>query len=211
MNEPDDLAQRAEQIAAEAPSGWTHTGPWVCAQRWEQLLFLHWPVPTAVAQALVPAEIEIDTHAGQAYVSVLALRMAKVHLRDMFPIPGLADFPELNVRTYVVHDGKPGVWFVSLDAPSHLNVWIGRHMFHLNYDVAHMRMTDTAGRIDFTCARERSRAGSPRRTNRAGRRRRRRPGRWRSSWPSATACTRPTTRASCGGPTSSTARGCCNR
>ena len=157
MNERDDLAQRADQIAAEAPSGWTHTGPWVCAQRWEQLLFLHWPVPTAVARALVPAEIEIDTHNGQAYVSVLALRMDKVHLRDMFPIPGLADFPELNVRTYVVHDGKPGVWFVSLDAPSHLNVWIGRHMFHLNYDVAHMRMTDTAGRIDFTCARERSR------------------------------------------------------
>ena len=127
---------RAEQIAAEPPSGWTHTGPWVCAQRWEQLLFLHWPVPDAtVARSLVPDEIEIDTHDGQAYVSVLALRMAKVHLRDMIPIPGLADFPELNVRTYVVHDGKPGVWFVSLDAPSHLNVWIGRHMFHLNYDV----------------------------------------------------------------------------
>ena len=211
-NDPDDLAQRAEQIAADAPSGWAHTGPWVCAQRWEQLLFLHWPVPTAVARALVPAEIEIDTHGGQAYVSVLALRMAKVHLRDMVPIPGLADFPELNVRTYVVHDGKPGVWFVSLDAPSHLNVWIGRHMFHLNVR-RRAHADDRHRRAHRLHVRTRAFDGPVRRhvrtewTGGAGRC----PGRWRSSWPSATACTRPTTRASCAGRTSSTARGCCSR
>ncbi len=158
MTAGHDLAGRADQLAADAPSGWSHTGPWVCAQRWEQLLFLHWPVPMATARSLVPAAIDIDTYEGQAYVSVLSLRMARVHLRDLFPMPDLGDFPELNVRTYVVHDGKPGVWFVSIDAPSHLNTWIGRHVFHLAYDTAHMRMTDDGGHVDFTSDRERGTA-----------------------------------------------------
>ncbi len=160
MSEHEEFVARSQQLAADSPSGWQHTGPWVCAQRWEQVLFLHWPVSVAEARSLIPpeADVEIDTYDGQAYVSVLSLRMARVHLRDLLPIPDLGDFPELNVRTYVVRDGKPGVWFVSLDVPSHLNAWIGRHVFHLAYDVAGMHMTDTGGHIDFVSDRERGTA-----------------------------------------------------
>ena len=158
MSDRHEFEARAERLGADSPSGWPHTGPWVCAQRWEQLLFLHWAVPVATARALVPDAVEIDTYGGHAFISVLSLRMARVHLRDVVPIPDLSDFPELNVRTYVVHDGKPGVWFVSLDAPSHINAWIGRHVFHLAYDPAHMRMTDIGGRIDFQSDRERGTA-----------------------------------------------------
>ena len=45
--------------------------------------------------------------------------------------PGLPALPllsrshELNVRTYVEHGGKPGVWFFSLDANSQLNFVTG--------------------------------------------------------------------------------------
>jgi uncharacterized protein len=150
MTTRHEFEVRSEELAAASPSGWKHTGPWICAQRWEQVLSLHWPVSHETALRLVPAALELDTYNDQAYVSLLSLRMARVHLRDVIPIPDLSNFPELNVRTYVVHNGKPGVWFVSLDAPSHLNVWIGRHVFHLAYDSARMAMTDVDGLVTFS-------------------------------------------------------------
>ena len=42
------------------------------------------------------------------------------------PYPGTSSFPELNVRTYVKRDGKPGVWFFSLDAANALAVAVAR-------------------------------------------------------------------------------------
>ncbi len=35
--------------------------PWVLAQTWEDLLFLHWPVPADVLRAKLPPELELDT------------------------------------------------------------------------------------------------------------------------------------------------------
>ncbi len=49
------------------------------------------------------------------------------------PIPGISNFKELNVRVYVEYQGKPGVYFLSLDANSRLAVWIGKNFFHLPY------------------------------------------------------------------------------
>ena len=51
--------------------------------------------------------------------------MANVGPRGINWVPGVSAFPELNVRTYVVHEGKPGVWFFSLDAASMLAVRSG--------------------------------------------------------------------------------------
>ena len=48
-------------------------------------------------------------------------------------MPWASEFPELNVRTYVSVDGKPGVYFFSLDAASALAVASARTFFKLNY------------------------------------------------------------------------------
>lgn len=47
--------------------------------------------------------------------------------------PRISAFPELNVRLYVEHQGKAGVWFLSLDATNRLAVWAARRYFHLPY------------------------------------------------------------------------------
>jgi uncharacterized protein YqjF (DUF2071 family) len=54
-------------------------------------------------------------------------------------IPGVSNFLELNVRTYV-HDaaGTPGVWFYSLDCNQSLAVWGARTFYHLPYRHAAM-------------------------------------------------------------------------
>src|SRR5271154_2737716 len=93
-------------------------GPWVMAQSWHDLLFAHWPVEAAVLRPLLPPALQIDTFGQQAWLAVVPFRMTGVRLRGTPALPWLSAFPELNVRTYVTTDGKPGGWFFSLDAAS---------------------------------------------------------------------------------------------
>lgn len=125
------------------------TGPWVMAQSWHDLLFAHWPLAVAALRELIPPGLEVDTYDGSAWVGVVPFRMSGVRLRGTPALPWLSHFPELNVRTYVVRDGKPGVWFFSLDARNFLAVQIARSRFHLPYFRAHMRTRDADGWIYY--------------------------------------------------------------
>jgi uncharacterized protein YqjF (DUF2071 family) len=68
-------------------------------------------------------------------------------------MPWVSAFPELNVRTYVTHEQKPGVWFISLDATNPLAVWAGRRYFHLPYFRAGMSVSTQPDGIHFRSAR----------------------------------------------------------
>ncbi len=124
-------------------------GPWVMAQRWHDLLFAHWPVPAAELQHLIPAPLTIDTFNGQAWLAVVPFRMSGVRLRGTPAVPWLSAFPELNVRTYVKCEGRPGVWFFSLDAGNPLAVVIARAWFHLPYFRARMRCSNRDTWIEY--------------------------------------------------------------
>ena len=129
-------------------------------QVWHDLLFAHWPVGVEELRALIPAQLEIDTFGRQAWLGVVPFRMSGVRARGTIAMPRLSRFPELNVRTYVVRDGKPGVWFFSLDAANRLAVWAARAAFHLPYFLAEMKCDEHSGWIDYASERAR-REGSP--------------------------------------------------
>ncbi|MEM7672953.1 MAG: DUF2071 domain-containing protein [Verrucomicrobiota bacterium] len=115
-------------------------GPVVMRQRWESLLFLHWEMPTDSIQEMLPEGLYVDTYSGQAYIGVVPFLMRKVRPRFLFCVPGISNFLELNLRTYVVDDeGRKGVWFFSLDANQRLAVWIARKCFALPYYFAKMK------------------------------------------------------------------------
>ncbi len=113
-------------------------GPWVMAQSWHDLLFAHWRIDAAALRPLIPAALQIDTFDSSAWIAVVPFRMSGVRLRLTPNVPGLSAFPELNVRTYVTLDGKPGVWFFSLDAANAIAVAVARRWFHLPYFRARM-------------------------------------------------------------------------
>lgn len=121
--------------------------PFVMHQRWEQLLFLHWTFDPAVIQATLPAGLTVDTFDGLAWVAVVPFLMRGIRPRFTPPVPGISDFLELNLRTYV-HDeqGRPGVWFYSLDCNQALAVWTARTLFHLPYQHAWMTAHRTEDR-----------------------------------------------------------------
>src|SRR6267143_4420167 len=134
-------------------------GPWVMAQSWHDLLFAHWQVDVIVLRSLLPSELQIDTFEGSAWLAVVPFRMTGVRLRGTPALPWLSVFPELNVRTYVTCDGKPGVWFFSLDAGNPLAVTIARAWFHLPYFRAQMFCEEQRGWIEY--ASERTHAAAP--------------------------------------------------
>ncbi len=107
--------------------------PWVMAQSWQGLLFAHWRVPPENLRKLIPAGLELDLFAGEAWLGIVPFSMRDVHPRATRNLPKVSAFPELNVRTYVTRDGKPGVWFFSLDAGSRVAVRVARRLFHLPY------------------------------------------------------------------------------
>ena len=129
-------------------------GPWIMKQEWHDLLFAHWAVPVEVLRPLIPRALEIDTFGGQAWLGVVPFRMSGVRMHGAPAVPGFSRFPELNVRTYVLRDGRPGVWFFSLDAANAFAVWGARILFHLPYFLAAMSCAEDAGWISYQSQRK---------------------------------------------------------
>ncbi|MEM9021930.1 MAG: DUF2071 domain-containing protein [Planctomycetota bacterium] len=102
--------------------------PWAMAMRWQDLLFMHWPVPPEALREVVPGDFDLDEYDGACWVGVVPFYMTRVRPRFCPAVPGwlgepsVSRFAELNVRTYVTRDGMPGVYFFSLDAASRLAV-----------------------------------------------------------------------------------------
>ncbi len=128
--------------------------PWVLRMRWLDLLFAHWPIDVADLRAIVPAELEIDTFGGHAWLGVVPFTMADVAPRGLPAVPRFSRFPELNVRTYVRHRGRAGVWFLGLDARSWPTVRGARLVFHLPYVHARMRSVREGGFVRYRSVRD---------------------------------------------------------
>jgi len=116
---------------------------------WRDLLFVHWRVdPDALAE-LLPEGLEVDTFDGHAWLGLIPFRMDRVRFFGLPSIPTLGSFPECNVRTYVLRDGVPGVWFFSLDAASRLAVLGGRNLWKLNYIHARFMIDSHGDTTDY--------------------------------------------------------------
>ncbi len=129
------------------------TSPWTWRQSWRDLLFAHWPVKAAAVQPLVPAPLRVQEFDGTSWVGLVPFRMTGVMRRPLPDLPWISAFPELNVRLYVEDGGKPGVWFLSLDATNPLAVWAARRFFHLPYFNAQIRVEAIGDGIRYTASR----------------------------------------------------------
>lgn len=108
---------------------------------WRNLLFAHWAIDPAQLRPILPPGVELDTFDNTAWVAIVPFKMADTSFRGVPNLPGLSDFYECNVRTYVRYQGLPAVWFLSLDAATRLPVLGGRLLWSLNYIHSRFQVT----------------------------------------------------------------------
>ena len=126
--------------------------PWVMFQSWRKLLFAHWPVPADMLRELVPDGLTVEEFDGTGWLGITPFRLTGLRLRGLPALPGVSEFPEVNLRTYVRVGEKPGIFFFSLDAGSRPAVMGARTAYRLPYHHADMSMQEEDG-----CVRYRSR------------------------------------------------------
>jgi uncharacterized protein YqjF (DUF2071 family) len=123
--------------------------PWIMTQTWSRLLFLHYPVAPELIRPLVPSALPLDSYDSKAWISVTPFLLAQLRLRGLGWLPLGSRFYELNCRTYVSFEGKPGVFFFSLDASSWAAVLGARMGYGLPYFHAHMQMSIRDGEVGY--------------------------------------------------------------
>jgi hypothetical protein len=143
MNDAVDAQRLAERSRPPGPMvGW---------MRWEHLLFLHWKWNASEVQRSLPRGLTVDTFEGAAWLGVVPFFMRNVRPAFLPAVPGLSNFLELNVRTYVIDaQGRSGIWFYSLDCNQWLAVKTARALFHLKYEHAAMQASiNRVGEVDY--------------------------------------------------------------
>ena len=118
----------------------------VMRQQWLDLAYVHWRYDPEVVQALLPSGLEVDTFDGVAWVGLIPFSMRGIGLARGPAVPYLGSFAEVNVRTYVRRNGRPGVWFFSLDVDRLLPAVVARLTYRLPYCwglTSHERRGDT--------------------------------------------------------------------
>jgi hypothetical protein len=129
-------------------------GPWLQGQTWDELLFAHWRAVPDTVRALLPERLALDLHEGEAWLGITPFRITGFRLHGLPPLPFLSSFAEVNVRTYVTHEGKAGIWFFSLDADSPWAVEAARLVYRLPYHRASITVAHRGEWIDYASSRD---------------------------------------------------------
>jgi hypothetical protein len=118
-------------------------GRWLVRQRWNDLLFAHWPIA-----ALLPEGLQVDSFQGSAWLGIMPFWIDRIKVRGIPSIPGARSFPDLSLRTYVREErtGTPGMYCLSIDASNLLAVLAGSSFYRLPYHWAEMSLEQRSER-----------------------------------------------------------------
>lgn len=146
----DEVPRQRAALAETAHRPWPlPRRPWLMGQTWYDLLFAHWEVAPEALRPLVPDPLELDLRDGRAWLGITPFVVGGLRLRGVPPLPWLSRFPELNVRTYVDFDGRPGIYFFSLDAARRAGVAAARRTYRLPYFHAEMTVRRQGSTVHY--------------------------------------------------------------
>ncbi len=112
---------------------------------WRKLAMANYPVEREALLPFLPAKTELDTWAGDPYVSLVGFQFREVRVRGR-RIPYHTHFPEVNLRFYVRYkDGsewKRGVVFIREIVPLRAVAWVANTLFGERYISLPMRYVE---------------------------------------------------------------------
>ncbi|MEX2216466.1 MAG: DUF2071 domain-containing protein [Phycisphaeraceae bacterium] len=128
--------------AARAMLESTEGGPTFISD-WHRALIVHYEVEPEALGPLVP--FALDLRGGRAYVSLVMFTLRRMRPRIGGKITEWLSCPFanqrfLNVRTYVTHDGEPGIFFLGEWLSSRLSAFIGPRTFGLPCKVGRLEL-----------------------------------------------------------------------
>lgn len=109
-----------------------------------------------MVQLSLPPGLTVDTFGGTAWLGITPFSLRDVRPPHFPAIPWFSHFLGCTVRTYVFDaQGRPGVWYYSLDVNRWLVVKLARIWFHLPYHYATVKaVADASGaEVDFSVCR----------------------------------------------------------
>lgn len=106
---------------------------WLLSQSCNDLLFAHYAVSPPTLRRLVPDDLTLDLYDGVAWLTVSPVGISHLRPSGIPPLPGLSFFPQVTLRTYVTMQGKPGLFYFSVDAANLSAVWVARVFFRMQY------------------------------------------------------------------------------
>jgi uncharacterized protein YqjF (DUF2071 family) len=115
---------------------------WKFYQEWNRVIFLHWRVELEDIRPLVPAELDIDSLHGTYWVSIVAFSAENTQTRLFPPFKPLSNYEQVNIRTYVRHKNRHGVFFLNVEASKWWTCLFARSLSGINYRPAEMDRTD---------------------------------------------------------------------
>ena len=145
MKETEDIIKNISHRTWRLP-----IGKWSYYQEWNDALFLHWKVEESELQKLTPKNLLIDKFQGETWVSIVAFTMEKIRPRNLPSISFISNFDEINVRTYLTQDNKPGVFFLNIEAQKETSTFIAKQLSGLPYEKSEIERGEKENIKHFT-------------------------------------------------------------
>ena len=117
---------------------------WKYYQEWHDTVFFHWKVPAILLEKYIPEGLQLDTFNAIAWVSLVAFEVKNMRMRNVPALPYLSHFHEINIRTYVIKDGIPGIYLFSIETDKLIEVLFTRLFIGLPYKKSTIKRTKSA-------------------------------------------------------------------
>src|SRR5664279_5305449 len=99
---------------------------------WGNLIMANYTVDPALLMPFLPRGLDLDLHAGMAYVSLVGFLFQDSRIFGV-PVPFFGTFEEVNLRFYVVRkmegENRRGVVFIREAVPNKIVTWLANTLY----------------------------------------------------------------------------------
>ena len=104
--------------------------------KWLNIIMANYVVDPAILMPYLPKGVELDTHEGKTYVSLVGFLFKNTSLFNL-PIPLLGTFEEINLRFYVIrkigNERRRGVVFINETVPNKIVALVANKLYKEHY------------------------------------------------------------------------------
>jgi len=112
---------------------------WKYFQEWHNTVFFHWEIPVYFLEGYIPKGLKLDTFANMAWVSLVSFQVKSMRPRNLPAFPYISNFEEINIRTYVTHNGIRGIYMFSIETNKLAEVILANLFIGLPYQKAEIK------------------------------------------------------------------------